>query len=199
MKDAMQELLITARRNQILDAAAVVFTQKGFHPTTIRDVAREAGVADGTIYNYFESKAALLMGIFERMRASAVQQAALPPSLPDQRAFLRLMIHHPLNALRDNDFALFRIVISEMMVNEELRTLYARQILAPTLAMAEEYLAQQGYGPDHSRLVVRAVSGMVLGLIVEYVAGDATLRDAWDTLPDALADLMLHGLEGLSS
>jgi AcrR family transcriptional regulator len=35
MKDSIQEQLIAARRNQILDAATKVFAEKGFHPTTI--------------------------------------------------------------------------------------------------------------------------------------------------------------------
>src|SRR5215467_7095021 len=70
MKDKhnpIQELLITARRDQILDAATKVFAEKGFHPTTIKDIAREAGIADGTIYIYFENKTALMLGILDRM------------------------------------------------------------------------------------------------------------------------------------
>ncbi|MDX1990860.1 MAG: helix-turn-helix domain-containing protein [bacterium] len=78
MSDAIQQQLIAARRNQILDAAAVVFAEKGFHPTTIRDVAKQAGIADGTIYNYFDSKPALLLGIFERMRDSIMAQTRCP-------------------------------------------------------------------------------------------------------------------------
>jgi AcrR family transcriptional regulator len=40
--DAIQQQLITARRNQILDAATKVFAEKGFHRATIRDVAQQA-------------------------------------------------------------------------------------------------------------------------------------------------------------
>jgi AcrR family transcriptional regulator len=48
------------RRQQILDAALVVFGQKGFHASNVSDVAAEAGVSQGTIYWYFESKDELL-------------------------------------------------------------------------------------------------------------------------------------------
>ena len=48
-----------------------MFAQKGFHPTTTKDIAKEAGIAEGTIYNYFESKTALLIGIFDLMRECA--------------------------------------------------------------------------------------------------------------------------------
>src|SRR5207245_8901537 len=70
MKDSIQEQLIVARRNQILDAATKVFAEKGFHPTTIKDIARAAGIADGTIYNYFENKTALMLGLLDRMNES---------------------------------------------------------------------------------------------------------------------------------
>ena len=50
-QDPIQEQLIQARRDQILKAAVAVFAEKGFQKATIRDVAKMAGIADGTIYN----------------------------------------------------------------------------------------------------------------------------------------------------
>ena len=49
----------------ILEAAIRVFAEKGFHAARISDVAKEAGVADGTIYLYFKNKDDLLLCIFE--------------------------------------------------------------------------------------------------------------------------------------
>jgi len=51
------EKLIEERRNQILDAAARLFARKRYRGATIREIAREAGAAEGSIYNYFDSKA----------------------------------------------------------------------------------------------------------------------------------------------
>ena len=48
------------RRRQILEAALAVFSRKGFHAANVSDVAAEAGVSQGTIYWYFESKEELL-------------------------------------------------------------------------------------------------------------------------------------------
>jgi TetR/AcrR family fatty acid metabolism transcriptional regulator len=54
-----REQLRQERRRQILEAALAVFTQKGYHNTNVSDVAAQAGVSQGTIYWYFESKEAL--------------------------------------------------------------------------------------------------------------------------------------------
>jgi AcrR family transcriptional regulator len=48
------------RRRAILEAALAVFTEKGFHAASVSDIATRAGVSQGTIYLYFDSKEALL-------------------------------------------------------------------------------------------------------------------------------------------
>ncbi len=50
--------------HQILNAAIKVFAEQGYHKATISQVAREAGVADGTIYIYFKNKADILFNFF---------------------------------------------------------------------------------------------------------------------------------------
>jgi TetR/AcrR family fatty acid metabolism transcriptional regulator len=53
------------KRERILEAAVRVFARKGFHATRVSEVAKAAGVADGAIYLYFESKDRLLISLFE--------------------------------------------------------------------------------------------------------------------------------------
>src|SRR5450755_1754313 len=53
------------KRARILDAAEQIFARHGFFAAKVSDVAKEAGVADGTIYLYFKSKDDLLISIFE--------------------------------------------------------------------------------------------------------------------------------------
>ncbi len=64
-----REQLKEERRRQILEAAVAVFTQKGFHAANVSDVAAQAGVSQGTIYWYFESKeelfTAAILSLFE--------------------------------------------------------------------------------------------------------------------------------------
>src|ERR1700739_5023352 len=53
------------KRERILDAAVRIFAKKGFYATRVSEVAKAAGVADGTIYLYFSSKDELLVSLFE--------------------------------------------------------------------------------------------------------------------------------------
>ena len=203
MKDnASQQEHIPAKRGQILDAAALVFAEKGFHPATIRDVARQAGVADGTIYNYFASKSDLLLGIFDRARAAIVQANPAPaPGDLSFRGYLRTFLAQPLQALAGQNLPLFRIVVSELMVNAELRERYTAQILVPTLSGAEEYLRAQAQAqglslrPGLLEDTVRVISGLVLGLLLQFALGDETLQARWDEFPAFVADLIAMGLE----
>jgi TetR/AcrR family fatty acid metabolism transcriptional regulator len=55
----------TNKRSLITEAAVEVFAERGFHQARVSDVARRAGVADGTIYLYFKNKEDLLLSIFE--------------------------------------------------------------------------------------------------------------------------------------
>ncbi len=50
---------------KIIEAATKVFAEKGFFQARVADIAREAGVADGTIYIYFENKDDILISLFE--------------------------------------------------------------------------------------------------------------------------------------
>lgn len=66
------------KREKLLDAAAKVFSERGFKRTTMAEVARRADVGKGTVYEYFESKESLFLELFEWYCRTSLQ-AAVPP------------------------------------------------------------------------------------------------------------------------
>ncbi len=77
------------RRQQILDAAAQVFLDRGLAQATIADVAEAAGVAKGTVYLYFESKSALLTALRARYTNQWLAQAGRLDTPPGRGGRLR--------------------------------------------------------------------------------------------------------------
>jgi TetR/AcrR family fatty acid metabolism transcriptional regulator len=61
-----------AKRERILRAAIKIFSQKGYFNSKISEIARLAGVADGTIYLYFKNKDDLLISLFEEKMGEVV-------------------------------------------------------------------------------------------------------------------------------
>jgi TetR/AcrR family fatty acid metabolism transcriptional regulator len=82
------------KHDLILEAAIEVFAEKGFHHARISDIARRAGVADGTIYLYFRNKDDVLLTIFEEKMGVLIAGlndvlAPLTDPLDKVRAFAR--------------------------------------------------------------------------------------------------------------
>lgn len=68
------------RRQEILDAAVRAFCRGGYHGTQVSDVIREAGIARGTFYLYFDGKRDVFGALVERMLALFLDAR---PALPD--------------------------------------------------------------------------------------------------------------------
>jgi TetR/AcrR family transcriptional regulator, fatty acid metabolism regulator protein len=195
---ALRAQIAAARRTQILDAATRVFARTGFTRATIRAVAQEAGVADGTIYNYFANKTDLLFGLLDRLNDTARRATSLAQVVDTSVAeFFHAYLRERVEALWSNA-ELFRAVLPELLANPDLRRRYYNELIAPTMALGEaafEALVASGATRDVDvPLSMRIVAGSVLGLMVLQLLGDETLAARWQELPDALAGLLLPGL-----
>ena len=186
------------RRTQILEAAIRVFAARGFHRATVRDVAREAGVADGTIYNHFENKTALLLGILDPLDEASVPNSVAPTDVSDLRRFFRESFQRRWSAFRPETIDALKVVLSEALVNPEVRRLYLERVIAPTFAAAEplfEQLAAAGrLRAVDVPLTLRAMTATFLGLVLLRSMDDPQTRDRWDEIPDFLTDLFLKGV-----
>lgn len=60
----------------ILEAAVKTFARTGYHRTRVADIAREAGVADGTVYIYFNNKEDILISLFQSLMKNFVEGLA---------------------------------------------------------------------------------------------------------------------------
>ncbi|MFJ7929079.1 TetR/AcrR family transcriptional regulator [Peribacillus sp. NPDC096448] len=66
MKQTNRQLQAMKTKNNLIDAALVIFSKKGYSASTTKDIAKEANVTDGLIYHYFKSKEDLLWAVIDR-------------------------------------------------------------------------------------------------------------------------------------
>ena len=195
----VRDLLVAARREQILRAATRVFSEKGFSRATTREVAREAGVSEGTIYNYFEDKDALLMAIMDALNETERRVEDFREGLAtDFEGFVEAYLRHRMALIWENR-EIFRVVMSEMLVNAGLRERYIREVVEPTMKIGEEnFRARVEQGKVRAidvPLAMRAVAGSVLGFLVLGLIGDEEVNARWDEAAVVLSGLLIHGLQ----
>ena len=112
------------KRDRILTSAMKVFARKGFASARVSDVAREAGVADGTIYLYFPSKDAILIAIFEEGMQRVIEglvKGLKPIDEPADR--LRYFCRYHLRTVED-DPDLGEVLLVELRFSDKFLTEY---------------------------------------------------------------------------
>ena len=91
------------KHSKIISAATKVFAKKGFFTARISDIAKEAKVADGTIYLYFNNKYDILLCVFEEEVGKIVEKTSkLLSTEDDPRKMLEIYIVQHLTAMKKN-------------------------------------------------------------------------------------------------
>jgi TetR/AcrR family transcriptional regulator, fatty acid metabolism regulator protein len=93
----------TDKGRRILEAAVAVFARKGYFAARVSDVAKKAGVADGTIYLYFRNKEDILVRLFDEVMSEHVEEArAAVRALPSAPGRLLAIAERHLAVLGEN-------------------------------------------------------------------------------------------------
>ena len=144
---------------RICEAALSRFLSDGFERTRMLDVARDAGVAKGTLYLYFPTKEALFEGVVTQMLGGAVERLDLEPPREDEPTLdfvLRAMMPLVTDEQADRRQALFRLILSEGQRFPEVLAAYRRVALDPVLAAARRIGARaRTRGEIHSDALER--------------------------------------------
>jgi TetR/AcrR family fatty acid metabolism transcriptional regulator len=186
----LREKTDEVRRSHILEAAAQVFAERGYHRATIKDVARAAGVSDGSIYNVFENKTALLLSLLDPLAAASNLTGQAPADGGDASAGLEGYLRQRWDAFSPETLQVLRSVLAEALVNDELRPLFFDRVLAPVLdrggvgAAAGLDASDTGSEPG---VALRPLVGAMMGLILLRLLGDEVTLRQWETFPARLA------------
>ena len=186
------------KRDRILKAAVKVFAKSGFHATRVSEVAKAAGVADGTIYLYFKSKEELLFSLFQDRvdKLLSFMREELPKQ-PDAPARLRAVIDMQLGLLegeRDLAEVITVILRQSTRLMKEYAAPHFNAYLDAIAKIIADGQATGAFRQDVSpHIAARAIFGALDGITLTWALGRAE-QGALGRAAGQLADVLLRGL-----
>lgn len=183
-----------SRRPQILDAAMRVFAREGAAGTKIQDIAREAGIAKGTIYLYFKSKEDIFESIIREhvgAHTSRFRQIQQMPVAPQQK--VKALLEHLVSDTLSSPYPLDLMpeLWTLAMRSEQKKQLAASvwEMGAVLAQLLDEAAPGRAGGLDHRKLA-DAFIALLHGAIILHVMDEQ--RFPMDELVAAMLDAVLR-------
>ena len=190
----------SAQREHILDAAATVFTERGFDRATTKLIAAQAELSEGALYHHFKGKRDLLVGVLRRVIGGAQVESGGGGGAADMHERYRRAINNRVRHAHPQMttfFALLSAVLADPELAEQVRT----ELLAPGIERAERSLQASINGGTMRQMDVPAAARLVYAIFmgIELLAqmGEEESRrlvEEGDRLGETFATLVLDGL-----
>lgn len=189
--------IVSDKRAAILRAAIQVFAHNGYFNSKVADIAREAGVADGTVYLYFKSKEEILHSIFDRNMEEAIADGKKRlEGVNDPRERLRRIAHMHLDRLgADRDLAVVFQV--ELRGSTKFMEEFSAAAFAEYLNLIRSTIEEgQRAGVFRSDLNPKVVAKILFGALDEMATNWILSKRRYKLAPmaDQVLDVFLNGV-----
>jgi len=190
---------IDRRRREIIDATVRIIAEQGYANTTTKAIADAADIAEGTLYNYFESKRDILLGILQQFQQEADELLDEIESL-EWAADPVAIVEWGLNLLLTR-LPFTRVLFAESWTDDDLLREYAIERVMVVYRRVKSFLvgkmksgAFRSVDPD---LATKMVLGLCLAPVLPVMRGVAEPPSSEElhAMAAAAVDLMMHGLE----
>jgi TetR/AcrR family transcriptional regulator, fatty acid metabolism regulator protein len=185
------------RKQQILQAATEVFGRSSFENASVSEIARKAGVAEGTIYQYFKNKQDLFFSIpHEKTEAFSEQLNAHLEGVTDARDRIRKLVWYYLYFFKTNpDYA--RSLMLEMRVSRDFRKSRSHKGIRRFTNQALEIFREgQEQGLIRRDVDIYLSRHLLLGVLEHVVTRWLLKGEKEDVLKchEQVSDLILNGV-----
>ncbi|ABO67961.1 MULTISPECIES: TetR/AcrR family transcriptional regulator [Geobacillus] len=181
---------------QIIDAAVVVIAEHGYHQAQVSKIAKQAGVADGTIYLYFKNKEDILISLFQEKMGSfieKIEQEIEGISSPLEKLYVLVRTH--FSALADDPHMAVVTQLELRQSNKELRQ-RINEVLKGYLRLIDSIIIEgMEKGEFRNDLDVRLTRQMIFGTIDETVTTWVMNEQKYDlaALAEPVYELLAKG------
>jgi AcrR family transcriptional regulator len=166
--------LETERKDQILDAAEKVFSERGLDQARMDDIVDESGLSKGTLYWYYKSKNAIIDALFDRLFASEMHALAAlveadQPAPEKVEIYIRSVVKEirRFERLMPLGYEFFALAARSKSVRKRLQRYYRRYI-EDLKAILEQGVASGDYRPMSTKEVAIAAGAMFDGIALYW-------------------------------
>jgi len=188
---------LNGKYEAILRASIKVFASGGFFNSKVADVAREAGVADGTVYLYFKNKDDILVSIFNHVMDEALARGKQQlKAVSDPVEKLKRIVYAHLDRLgSDRDLAIVFQV--ELRSSTKFMEQFSATKVAEYLELIRQVISEgQQRGVFRRNLNTTIASKVLFGALDEMATNWVLSRKRYNLVStaDAVVDLVLNGV-----
>ncbi|WP_442595348.1 TetR/AcrR family transcriptional regulator [Neobacillus sp. D3-1R] len=181
---------------QIIDAAVIVIAENGYHQAQVSKIAKQAGVADGTIYLYFKNKEDILISLFQEKMGTFVEKIEQKIAGKDSAVEkLLMMVESHFQLLADDRHLAIVTQLELRQSNKELR-LKINDVLKNYLMVVDKILIEgKENGEFNQELDVRLARQMIFGTMDETITSWVMNEQRYDlpSLAPAVHQLLIKG------
>ena len=185
------------RRRQLLDVALREFADRGFHKTSMDDIAEAAGVTKPVLYQHFKSKRDLYLELLDDVGGrmmDAIAKAVAAAQGPRQQVEAGFRAYFAFVAEEAHAFRL--LFGSGTRRDEEFEKAVRR--VEDSIAEAVAVFIEADIDPEHRRSLAHGLVGLAEGTSRDWLAGGGTVAAQADLLARRVAELAWAGLRGIS-
>jgi len=185
------------KSQQIIDAAIRVFARNGYYNSRVSDIAREAGIASGTIYLYFKTKDDILVTLFrEKMAGFVARLREAIDAAPDALAKLRRLIALHFQVLESNPDLAEVVQVELRQGHKFFRGASAHEVAAYFALISSVLEEGVAAGLFRNDLPIKVATKLLFGALdqmtTSWVLGKR--RYKLSETADAVADIFLKGV-----
>jgi AcrR family transcriptional regulator len=189
---------VERRRHEIISAAAEVFAEKGYAATTTREIADAADMAEGTLYNYFESKHEILLAV-AREAEGPMSRALLQAGTLESREAMIVLLERAFD-VSEARLPFLRTLLSASWNDDSILEEYKSARLGRVYGMLEQFVADRiaagAFRSIDPALGARMAIGMFAGLMLPIVRGVEPLPSPAErrAIAEDIVDCLLDGI-----
>lgn len=198
----------TPRQRELLEAALRVMSAKGYDGSRTREIAKEAGVSEATLFKNFPTKLEILMALLRPFLSTVIKPTMIASVKQVIQAHKGAPLEETLREIMRDRIALFRArgplvktLLLEAIRHTEIRDMIQAQVVPEIFAALDSVLDAAQERGELATIDRRTIMRVFLSTVIGYLALSETFPERLGASSDeveidAMVGILLHGIHG---